>query len=372
MAELDLDYFRRPLPPSPENTSSEVDESCSPHVKGVGPLDDEGAQSLDGELLLPSVRPSIPQALHDVRSSFVPENLVPSAFRGIDFDKVETRTQLVKALAKNLPLNEYNLPDYYYRPDLLNPADFKLDAQSPSTEWDGQSAFGGPPPAHYNPSRGRWQRCQELLAASTIHLDYAQGFPALESGQPFWSRLAHESAEAFSAFLQYADLPGARTLTDVSAYPLEQVNEWCYQNYWQQRAAAMDMFRIAHHARLRERRILSLEGDHWAQGEKLFKKLSAALDSKTAQDLAGMDPVDLVNMLTKAAQLQRSAVGLSPNGGGDKTEIKAPSVEVTMRQIAKGDGSQHRNDGDSANFDVLLSDPDAINAAQELIIKVNK
>ncbi len=146
--------------------------------------------------------------------------------------------------------------------------------------------------------------------------------------------------------------------------------EWFHLHYWVSRAKAYDMFRAAHHQRLRESRIMSLENDHFLAGERIFKRLNRAIDNKTDEQLDAMDIDKLIGALEKVSKIQRSAAGLAAIGNGKEVETpKSTSVEVIMRNVADEGVPRKTEEG----FDMtLFDDPETLDKAQDLIIRVNR
>jgi hypothetical protein len=327
MGELTLEHFRKPEPkPEP------VLEDLGTKQLVVDPLND-ACRARDGEILLPE------------KSDLRPP--LPIAIRSINPQKIASRVDLMREIMPTIPLNEFNLPIYIYRADLLN---FTLVVDEGLED--------------------RTKTLQEMLDNATISINYAMGFPTFSEMTPIWGQLPYESKEAFQAFLVYLDQAGARTLHQMPAYSLDDLNEWFYLCYWHFRAVAYDMYRIAHHNRMREQRIMTLEGRHFERAEKMFEKFAQAIENLDADQLKGASLNELMGALEKAAKLQRISLGLSAQGG-EKKETSGTSVEVTMRQVAQKDGTR-TTEAEDVGMAEILSDPDAIASAQELILRVNK
>ena len=270
----------------------------------------------------------------------------PFSLRGARITDIKSRSDLVRELTKQIPVNEYGLPTYYYRPDLL---DWTILCSSME--------------------RGDATFVDEMLQSAILPIWYTEGYPTIHKNTPVWGQMEWESKEAHQVFLQYADQAGIRTLHSIISTAPDLVDEYFHLNYWASRASSLDMFKAAHHARLREHRIMRLEDDHFIAGEKIFQRIVKAIENKTADQLQEMDVDKLISSLEKVSKLQRSAVGLSNNANSGAETPKATSVEVTMRQVS----SENKQDIVNDAFDTsLLTSPELIEAAQELIIKVNK
>lgn len=268
---------------------------------------------------------------------------VPYAFRNLKTDIIITRSDLIRELTKQIPLNEYGLPIYLYRPDLLDP-NIILGSMK----------------------RGENTFVDEMMQAANVQITYEQGFPTIGHQTPMWGQLDFEPKEAFDEFLRYAELPGIRTLHCLSHTSKDILEDLFHLNYWAPRARALDMFKAAHHARLREHRIMDLEDNHFIQGEAIFNRINAAIKNKTDEELQAMDVDKLIASLEKVARLQRSAVGLSSTKGDEAP--KSTSVEVMMRRVADEKVASVVDDA----FDMtLLDNPETLDMAQDLIIRIS-
>jgi hypothetical protein len=318
MPEVDIDYFRN-QPTEVTSSPLQPEEVKSPTQYPVAQLDEQDVV-----------------------------DVVPS-FKGVDLTKVMSRVELVAALTGTIPLNDFNLPKYIYRPDLLDPGFISSSA------------------------KGRLSDAVDILTVAMVSLEYHHGFPTIgNTGTPFWGALECETKEAHQAFLLYLEQPGARTFHHMVGYAGDVLTEWFHLHYWAFRARAYDMFQSAHHARMREQRILSVEGKHFAAADKLFGQITKALESISEEDFAKIDADKLVSMMEKVTKMHRVSVGLPANGDFDpKKRPDNLSVEVTMKQLAEKDGtvSKHHEDVDTIG---LLSDPEALSAAQDLIVRVNR
>lgn len=277
--------------------------------------------------------------------SLVP--FTPNALRSSRIDDIQTRSDLIRELGRHIPTNEYGLPTYIYRADLL----------------DVSTIVG-------SMKRGESTYVDEMLSAAIIPIWYTQGYPTLKDETPLWGRLEHEPKEAHDAFLAYCELEGVRNFKVLIAWAPELLTEWFYLNFWSVRARAIDIFRAAHHARLRTQRIMSLEGNHFVEGEKIFKRLVKALEGKTEEQLKELDVDKLITSLEKVTKIQRSALGLGATPGvNGPTVPKATSVEVTLREAANHQVQTIETDEFDAS---LLQDTETLRKAQELIIRVNR
>lgn len=272
-----------------------------------------------------------------------------------------------RTINASIPNNDFGLPTIYYRADLL-PGNL-LDLE------DTEQA--------------------QTLDMATIELDYSQGFPTTPMGEPFWGQLPHESSEAYRAFNAYLDLPmrgedkgGSAAVRQLHllktelATTTQNLVELSYMYYWQQRARAFDVFKIASHNRMREQRLMSADNEHYRIASEYITLAESFLKDVFADpESNGLKPRDAMDLLIKMIQVQRLSVGVAPfsnpNGqnGGNGIPQNA-SLEVILRTIAKQMGTDNTgNEGVAADLaDItkkLLSDPNELAKAQELIIRVN-
>lgn len=314
---------------------------------------------------------------------------VPPALRGIDVTLLQSRAQLVQALTKTLPMNEYNLPAHIYRPDILdytlfaevneavtpevhNAVEATDEAPEPSaihtttTTTDPRgSCDSGPTVAD---SSDRYEAMQDMLVSSTIVLQYHEGYPALPNGKPLWDRFDFEALEEFELFKQYLEQPGARQLALIVGAKHQDVQELFHLHYWSLRCLASDAFAVAHYQRLREQRILSTENAHYIACEKMITELTKRM---TSIDWASVqDPRVFMELMEKLQKLQRLSLGLSANG--QQQQVQSPSVELIMRKVTAANGGTQESKTDDSQFLELLADPELAGQAQELIMRINK
>lgn len=270
---------------------------------------------------------------------------LPYVLRAINVgERPLSRWELIRELTRQIPLDDYSLPQYLYRSDLLDPSTLLS--------------------SHV---RAHPHFAQEMLDQAIVHVKWDQGFPTILREDPLWARLEFEPENAFRCFLEYASQEGIRSIHKIDHESRDLVLEWFHMYYWMPRAKALDMFRAAHHYRLRERRILDLEDNHWIEGEKIMKRLQNAISNKTEEQLLEMDVDKLISSMERIAKIQRSAVGLSTSGG-DQVQPKSTSVEVAIKNTTQeGPRKVEENLLDPA----LFEDPALLSAAQDLVIKVS-
>lgn len=275
----------------------------------------------------------------------------PGPLRQLNIDRLNTKTEVMEQLNSLIPLNKYGLPDYVYRADLIDHG-LMLDAMRR---------------LHADPSKQVAVEVQDMLNAAVEHLDYSEAYPSFE-GTPFWKQLSYEPTDAHVALQTYIGLTGVRQLSELIAFDQAALREWFYLYMWDFRAKSFDLYKIAHHQRRRIMRALAVEDDHYTMAERLIKGILAKIEQKGSEWLDITEPHQMVNMLEKLAKIQRLSVGLSAMSAQEET-IKAPST-ATLMELAAGPQSETK-DNSNAVTEKILDNPDAIAAAEDLILELN-
>jgi hypothetical protein len=296
--------------------------------------------------------------------SSVPTTRRTGPLRNVDPKKVNTAWQLIEQLSPGLPSNEYDLPIFIYRPDML---DYAAIARSLAAgEHDTTPTLVGPAQA---PVLGT-QEMNAMLEAAIVPLSYNEGFPVLPSGMPFWTQLEYEPKEAYDAFVNYLELGGARQISQLIAYNLDELKEYYHMYYWTHRVKAFDLYKVAHHQKVKLQRMLATEDSHYRTAERLMRKLETYFEGVTF-DEDNISPEKAVGILEKLVKIQRVSVGLPANGESKENpgnERTVTPVNVIMQQISQNKDASKTKQGN--DVDLLLEDPDAVELAQELIIKM--
>lgn len=281
------------------------------------------------------------------------------------------RIDSFRMLTQKTPTNDYGLPIYVLRADLIPDGIFDMD--------DIDRA--------------------QFVAAAGINIIYDEGFPTFDNGDALWSRMEFESDEAFALFKKYLDQAeknGARRLEELAfeqtgtsadiaihfdTYRKRLKEYFVYYN-WAVRAKAFDMFRVAAYHKLREHRILSTTDKHFLEAEKILGLVVGyfgELSEETGKPkwLDELTPKVALDMLDKLTKLQRVSIGLSAHGlsAGEATDTpKNADVEVVLRQIASGarDPNARANEAKGMGLEALLQNPELAGMAQELIIRVGR
>lgn len=271
------------------------------------------------------------------------------------------RVRIFTTLNNEIPTNEYGLPEYIYRADLV-PADLN-DLEF--TERD------------------------RTLHSAAIELSYREGYPTLSTGRPFWARMEFEPEVLYSAFEAYLNMAseyGVRGLEVLSGEPginlsMQRLSEAFTYFYWAPRCRAFDLFRVAAYQKVREARIMRTSDRHYLEAERLLTSLTKFF-TEVDEDgnltwLKDLTPGVAVTCYEKLAKLQRIALDLPAHGSSSPQEGDIPQnahLEVILRGIAQ------KADGDLADvrsrtqtdIGLLLENPEAARLAQELIIKVGR
>ncbi len=272
---------------------------------------------------------------------------MPFILRGVTIKDLETRSNLLRAIDSNIPLNEFNLFEFIFRSDLI---DCELIKKSFET--------------------GDFTETNQMLDNARVEVSYIQGYPSIHNDKPVWAKFEHETQEAYDGFVYYLQLPGVRQLLDIVHLPVELSSNWSYLNFWRFRATAYDIYQTAHAARLREQRILKIGDSHFIEAEKIFNRLVNAVGTKSNEELEKESVEKLVSALDKVSKIQRAALGISSNEKSEERH-KNTSIELIMREQSEKIGRKINSDDESSIID-LLQDEETIKQAQELILRVSK
>jgi hypothetical protein len=259
-----------------------------------------------------------------------------------------SRDQAVAYLSKTIDTNQYGLPQYFIRSDLLN---LQGDAIS-----------------------------QDDIDAASVGLHYHDGYPTLENGQAFWNQLPHEPSASFRLFLKYveqAEEQGIRQLDLLAVAENEQLqnlrslyNEF----YWSTRARAYDLFNTAAELRKRQMRIRSMENKHFDLAQKRMDELLSKFEDK--EWFEELNAKEAIEAIVELAKLQRLSVGLTGNNASSLPKNPMPegaSVEHIMEQLTRGANmSQDSGDSFHAKLTSLLNDPESGMQVQEAILRFGR
>lgn len=297
----------------------------------------------------------------------------PQIDQQLSTERVGAKGEIFRLLTQNLPINNYHLPEFIYRADMI-PENIM-----------GGSASGISP-----------EDRRIILEGAELPITFYHGYPAINETQPLWERLNYEPSEAYDSYLLYLELPEKsqhanpiRLLPHIAAltgHHISIVTEWCHIYYWHFRARAYDLFLAAAHRKQREQRIMSIEGKHFQYAEIALDKINGLLNSKLDKEIMEFaeDPMaeteskakDLVSMAKELIAIQRISVGL-PANGVEKLDItergprNAQSQEI-YRHIAKEGAGEEQPQQRSAEMDHLLQNPEDLASIQQLLIRAQR
>lgn len=281
--------------------------------------------------------------------------------------QLEPRTEIFGRLSNAIPLNEFGLPKFFYRSDLIA-EDFD---KQPNTD---QVA---------------------ILNGAKIGISYAEGYPTLPNGHPLWEQMDDEDDLDYACFETYKRQQhqlGYRQLflltrdPGIAHPPIDKLNELYVLNYWGHRVKAHDLFIAALHRKVRENRVMSLENTQYLESQRYIDTLANQMHVIFGDErLQALTPVEAITIYEKLWKIQQRALGgmnTNANGKAGKTDTnEAPpnaSLELTMRSVARQSGAVtvieqgSGNDKDTAEMmDMLQRDPQSAGMAQELIIRLS-
>ncbi len=288
------------------------------------------------------------------------------------------KSALIELVLTRIPLNQFNLPEGYYRPDLLPNSIEDLQTVH-IIEMDGSEIIA---PNNMNSEFAENLLDEQKLMTAYVQLKYDEGFPATPTGEPFWSILDFEPPGAHLVFQAYLEsgTKGLRMLSSLSnRWRLEDLLIYFQLYYWGPRAKSYDLFKAASRQREMSHAINTLQDDHLLKATKLMDIAMTYVKGDDFEEL--LTPKVAIDLAKLAFQIQRLSTGLpamSPavNGDGGSASVHA-SVEVILRQLV---GDQPLNVSDEGVTGAtsrrarirerLLSDPETAAAAQELILRL--
>lgn len=271
-----------------------------------------------------------------------------------------SRGMLFEEISQSLQLNQYHLPDYIYRADLI-PLNYK----------------DYPPEQRVN-----------ILNGAAMELTFQLGYPALKDGTPFWEQLPSESSDAYNAFISYLELPEKSNhdnplrllpmIAELTQIPFDDIKAYFNIYYWSFRSRAYDLFIVACHRKQRELRVMSIEGKHFKMAEELLHKVQTFAHKRLDEALLESDNddtklKDLIDMTQKLVQIQRISVGLAAHGTQQiDMGPKYAQTDTIMQHVAKESNSDSQQQAHrSQEMDMLLSNPEDLVAIQDLMVRLH-
>jgi hypothetical protein len=307
---------------------------------------------------------------HNTEVEGAPPHSLPSIIAGplrqIKQSAIKDTRSLIEQLVMTIPLNEYGLPVFFYRADLL---DYTLFQTIPTVA---EARF-----------------LQQLLSNAIVQLSYAQGFPTLEDGSPIWGPLPWEPETSYNLFTQYVEQVGVRSLHTLnrkegnyrSEIPIATVNEYFSLYYWKVRARSYDLFASAHMQRKRVARLLSTEDRHFQVADDLMKKIKQRIGQFEEEDFIDVGPKEAADILEKLVRVQRISVGLPANGADNAVVTKqrqldqAQSDEAKLKELAAADQKLIEVNQamiDKVEIDLLRESPELVEMAQQMILALGQ
>lgn len=296
--------------------------------------DDELAHAMR-ELTQEEIDDQVHQQARDVQSSYSRVILPQNA----------TKASAVSVLSRQIPLNEFQLPAFFYRSDLL-PHDLS-------------------------------QLTQEEADVCLVELSYADGYPTYNNGHTFWQQLPHESFNDFILFQRYcdqADTIGLRQihlLAHENNVSMAKIQELYEEYYWKFRARAFDLFQVAADRKLRERRSRRLEDNHYQIADTLLSELKHKLENpEIFNNLSGKELLECLRLLIN---IQRVSSGLAQNGNAGATPYNPEAAmdgRQLMEELTKNNSSQDVGLGLGGGLADLLKDPNFALEAQKIVLRV--
>lgn len=311
--------------------------------------------------------------------------------RHIDPATIRSRADLVGQLAKRLPLNEYSLPQYLYRPDMLDTDTVieVLQEYYQAKRREGTIAYDDttttmlsfpPEKAAVRPAgmsdeqlNERIADVVEILTAAQLPVYYDEGFPALGNGQAIWQQFDFEPADAYNAFVLYIGQEGVRQTSKIEGYDPSLLRDYFNMYFWPIRARALEYFRTVSHQKSKIGRMMTSEEKHYRFAEKIMAKVVKYLEDVDFND-NNITPDKAVAMFEKLVKVQRISVGLPANGESkENTGVRSVQpVNVIMQQVTRTSAEQVGDDvSDIVEAEeILMQDAETVELAQQLIVNM--
>lgn len=290
--------------------------------------------------------------------------------RALKVEELHTKWHLMEQLNKTIPHNEYDLPDFIYRADLLD-HEYVASAlkglhnrsiQDPTTTAILPPANGAGPSA---------QDIQAHLDAAIVRLDYAEGFPTLPDGMPLWSKLDWEVDTDYQMFIAYLESGVDRALHKLIAWSLDELKVAYHVYMWEVRVKCFDMYKVAQAAKIKLRRMLDTDDSQYKRSEKFLAKIETVLDQFNNDEIKEVGFDKLLKSFGDLMKIQRVAAGLPVNGPPSSDEVvRAPTTNIIMQQIAQTNPQKTEEEGE--NLDLLTEDPATLALAQDFILRSQK
>lgn len=261
------------------------------------------------------------------------------------FEEGATKAEMVRTLSERIPRNEFQLPIFFIRSDML-------------------------PSGHVT---------EEDVDAASVGLFYHEGFPTLSNGSTFWNQLPHEPREYYELFQKYLDQAaeiGIRQIDMLSAScdkSPDELSALLHEFMWSSRARAYDMFIVAAEAKRREHLTRKMENKHFDRAGALLAKLEERFEGEFEDWIEELNAKEAIEVMVELSKLQRTSVGLTGQNASSTNKDIAPgtSAEVILRRITQNGGVSATNkDGFEAQLQSLLDNPENGLLLQEAIVKV--
>lgn len=280
--------------------------------------------------------------------------------------QVTPRMEVFRRLVDDIPRNDYELPQYLYAPAYISEDFFEL-------EYEAQVS---------------------ILNCAVVRITYDEGFPAFNGGTPIWSQMPEEPDsmyEAFQAYIKQTETLAIRQLAAVThhLHGMPDLQQGHLYYSWAARSRAFDLYHIAAHQKMRERRILSTNDQVFLKAESLLKGLDVYFnmpgDEEGTEDEEGnivqgslrwleeLTPAVALKFMETLNKVQRMSLGLSASGQ-ERTSEDAPKnadIGVLLQTLAAGGLNSNATSDEEVRTSVetLLSDPATAELAQRLLVQ---
>lgn len=215
--------------------------------------------------------------------------------------------EIIKEKQEKLPKNSNGIPNYY------------IDAQI-ILDWLTTLKSGE---ANELPDK--------ILSSSLVPVDLVEGIPVV-NGLPLWERFDCEPIDDYKLFKLYRD---STNIDGVNRRSFENLSDstrikvkalWALSKvyHWQLRVRAYDLFKKDELEKEKAKMIKLMETTHNTAADTIFEKCVDYFKGLKPEDLAKINPKDMLGWFVEVVRLKRLALGLP----GDKPATIEDRVKI--------------------------------------------
>jgi hypothetical protein len=283
--------------------------------------------------------------VNELTTFALPETKAPEGEEILVFGAEATKGDIVFEVSARIPQNEFGLPEFFFRSDLIAGTQLSPDD----------------------------------VDAAAVGLFYFEGYPTLANGSSFWNQLPHEPQKKYELFVKYLDQVadiGIRQLDALStacSHTTSELLDMSKEFYWSSRARAHDLFITAAEAKRRQYLIRKMENNHFNATDAMLSKLKERFEGEFEDWIEELNAKEAVEVMEMLVKIQRMSVGLTGQHASSTSRDIAPgeSSEAILRRLAQGGGmNQQNSDSFASRLQALLDNPEEGATIQAAIIQM--